>query len=690
MIIRRLYLKDFGCIVEQTFLFDHTRSVFMLHGRNGRGKTTIFQALGLLLIDDTTDTLEDLIRWGTKEFILEIDFEYDGHSYSEKIVCDGSATRTLIIDGDTANPFKNSDAIKRLAQVFDPRMFKASAFAVQNKIDIVSTTPADRRDYLMRVYDLDFKRSVENLETSQRQVEETLLNLKTERLGLENTQYDLLEVFRPPFGSSGLLKRQSEADDLQRFLTLVESEVESTKVLQRTIEDLEEQSPRLQESRRVAEQSLKDNQSAVDKSQGDQQLESSQLESTLDDERLRLVDDQKRLEGLVSTKPEFIEDPSFSTAVDEARDRLQQTTSSITQVKASIELHLQGKCPTCGNTFDGHDLPSLQDELDRLLIDQAEGSDQLSRRKQSLLAYEGQKRDHDRDLTVWTANSSSLSSAQQKLVEFDQSAEVRRSQLKSSQKRYHDQLVSMTAVLTANLRSAEASCQDLDRQLIAKRTELAARPVTDDLVVSEKTDRLEVVRAELKSYSDVLASNLLAETTNAALLVKQSVNKTRIEELIDLISKEEMRLSHHVAAIKIFKRDFPSFIVSSLIDGIVQEMDRFLEQAYNKYKINLKEVKTGIKITYGPNEADVSRASGYEKQVFSSAWRHARERLTGYGIAFLDEADSSSDRENAELFYRTLMSTDLYDNGQLIIISHKDETRQLLEQEFEAGIFEIA
>ena len=690
MIIRRLYLKDFGCIVEQTFEFDAMRNVFMLHGKNGRGKSTILQALSLLLINDTKDTLKDLIRWGTAEFILEIDFEYDGHSYFESIKCDGSAERLLIVDNDSTNPFKNSDAIKALATILEPRMFKAAAFAMQNEIDIIKTTPAERREYLTRVYDLDFKRSVEVLEAAQKTIESEITSLKAEKVVLDNSTYDLLEIVRPLFGTAGLANRQTEAEDLQKFITLSESEIKSRELLSKNLQEQKTRKIQIETDLESANAAIKEQLSKAVESDKEQIKEISELELTLSNTLSDFIEQKESLILLTQTEPKFLDDSSIEEKLELIRDELSKLDSDISQAEKSLELHRQGKCPTCGNVFDGHDLTSLEEALRTLNSERVVKSTTLSKQKLLVLSYESQKREHEKSHDGWLGNKEKLGIVEIGVINHALTSIESVNKLKEAHVKSRIQIQSLTDVLRTNVNKLTNDLENIKIDINGKQLEFDAKPNIDELSIAVQRNRLEIVKLELTNYANVLTANLVSENVNKATLLRKTNDKVKSEALLVSIASEETRLAHHVSAIKIFKRDFPSFIITSLMEGLTDEMNNFLSSAYNKYHIDLEESKNGIRIVYGPKNADVSRASGYEQQAFSSAWRHAREQLTGFGIALLDEADSASDKENAELFYRTLLGTHLYDNGQLIIISHKDETRQLLEQEFEAGIFEIA
>jgi DNA repair exonuclease SbcCD ATPase subunit len=91
---------------------------------------------------------------------------------------------------------------------------------------------------------------------------------------------------------------------------------------------------------------------------------------------------------------------------------------------------------------------------------------------------------------------------------------------------------------------------------------------------------------------------------------------------------------------------------------------------------------------YGENKSEVKSASGFEKQVFSFAYKFALGRIQNYGILFLDEVDSSASVENSQKFYETLGKMDSYFK-QVFVITHKPEIKDILYNDYQATIYTV-
>jgi DNA repair ATPase RecN len=93
-------------------------------------------------------------------------------------------------------------------------------------------------------------------------------------------------------------------------------------------------------------------------------------------------------------------------------------------------------------------------------------------------------------------------------------------------------------------------------------------------------------------------------------------------------------------------------------------------------------------MVYGPKNADAGSglSSGYEKSIFSLAWKWALSKVQNNRTLLMDEVDSAASQKNSLIFYRTIGdSMKLFD--QILIVSHKEQTRELLENEYNARVF---
>ena len=143
----RLYLKDFKCVEEQEFEF--TKGIIIISGNNGEGKSTIFNALNILLFNDAPLNLKDYIRWGSDEFSIGLDFENNGVVYQEFLsYSEKSGGKRILKNLNTNEEWTNSVAVDKLKEIINFDLAKPSIVSAEGEQNLISTTPSKRREFL--------------------------------------------------------------------------------------------------------------------------------------------------------------------------------------------------------------------------------------------------------------------------------------------------------------------------------------------------------------------------------------------------------------------------------------------------------------------------------------------------------------------------------------------------------------
>jgi exonuclease SbcC len=122
MIPLRVKVKNFLCYEEQEFKFDD-HPVWLLHGPNGVGKSTVFDAIVYALFGETKrndardNAKEDVIRHGASSMLVEFEFEVAGERYLVKRTRQrGGVTKQRPMiwkDGDW-EPIPNADRVREV------------------------------------------------------------------------------------------------------------------------------------------------------------------------------------------------------------------------------------------------------------------------------------------------------------------------------------------------------------------------------------------------------------------------------------------------------------------------------------------------------------------------------------------------------------------------------------------------
>jgi DNA repair exonuclease SbcCD ATPase subunit len=167
MKILEIDITDFGIVEKATIDFTD-KSLVVFSGKNGSGKSTILQALLMNIADAYKGSLSEYVRWGAKEFRVAIKFELHGVIYNSIIVGGTGSSRSLSFGEEV---YRNSDAKKKLAELIDPSIFKSVAISSQGQVDLIETTPSERREHLKKVYDLNFVEQLHRLDVEIKELD---------------------------------------------------------------------------------------------------------------------------------------------------------------------------------------------------------------------------------------------------------------------------------------------------------------------------------------------------------------------------------------------------------------------------------------------------------------------------------------------------------------------------------------
>jgi len=167
MKINKVYLKDYRIHVNNEFEFDN--GINLILGKNGSGKSSILEAIGLALFDaDIRSSNDDSIRYGQKSSLIRVEFEgNDGNTYLVERKIGVGASFKLYLKGDTGPRLEGKDPvlskIKELAgiQTNAKNIFQNVIMAYQNQIvNLFSQTPGDRAKIFNQIFDTDIYRDM--------------------------------------------------------------------------------------------------------------------------------------------------------------------------------------------------------------------------------------------------------------------------------------------------------------------------------------------------------------------------------------------------------------------------------------------------------------------------------------------------------------------------------------------------
>lgn len=660
MQITRLRLKDFGCIEEKEW--NWPEGIIVLSGDNGSGKSTVLKALALCLFNKTAGNLSDYVRWGAKSYIVEMNFLHQGKSFEMKIAHGSGTERELKIDDQF---YKNSDAVAMLAEYFEPKLSLASMISFEGEIDLISVGPSERREHLKKIYDLEFVDAKQKLIDELTEVTEDKDAVILQIMTLKNKAYDL-KILRPlPHTEDEDVVLGLQLKSNSFLLQKQEEQQEAVKGYLAEVKELEASQVQLEAKKIVSSTSLSERK----QEKLELPLEITAQRKTLT-ERAVAIQEEKLTLLPTRVSPWSKQDDLVAKGVDRAVVAHKLGVSlKITQMESG------GDCPTCF---------------------QAMTTDHIAEHAKLAAQYETEEKALELQIGVLLAEKAEIKKIEDSNTEILKQVlildnEVGQNTLKTNQ--LNEILKQKEETLTVKITSIE---KDLERGIeqitgtlftiehLRNQIEEASTLEVDDGLQADVDD----LTCQIESFKAAVEVNKVLTAQNKELLEEKQQDETQLEDWNAKKLEYQDQEAVINSALKILKTQFPSYIISDMVTVLEGHVNDFLAATYPKYQIEIQESKNALKVVYGPQSKDVNLASGYEKQVFSFAYKYALSKLQDTRLIILDEVDSAASENNSELFYETLGSMRaLYD--QIFVITHRGITKDLLQTECQAQIYNM-
>ena len=705
MFVHDVYMKNFGNVQEQYLDFKEGMTLFS--GNNGEGKSTVLKCLSLLLFNQNTGKLSDYIRWGSDEFFISSLVSHAGKTLKISFRYSEKASNREVEDLDTKDKYQNSAATAYLDELFDTKRAIASIISFENEIDLITTSPSERREYLKRIYDLNFKEELNSINLEKISSEKEAQTLSGEIIALESMTFERLVFERLPFNEEVYSEKKETLKVLRESLSALQRQKDEISKNEKKKEILEFDLYKADKKVSNQNESI-DSQTSeklrLEKEKEELTLDTSSIEESKRTEKELLSDKilhfETSIKSLENDLASLVE-PSLdieSLQIPKLREESFSYQYKIQELEKQIKTFESGVCPTCGHAVDSSFLEGSKKELESLR-DLWEKSKKLLKEKEDektkFLNEQRIYNESSRKISEYLASErSSLENTRQTL---DHIEEKYASKIELETTNFEHKKSLLSQKIEEIKRSIESAIQ-LRESFIENKQRLSddLQKVQDELSISSSINSLlEEKRSLVSSVESLIASYDRAFTSNEE---KKNLNELQEKKQIErdenlLIKKDELvraqeRLALTEFASKILSREFPSFVISRMINSLTFYVNEFLSKVYPNYDIEIVESKNSLRVLYGPNRSDVKLASGFEQQIFSFAWKYALGKIQNYGLLLLDEVDSAASSENSEKFYSTLAKMDSCFK-QVFVVTHKQEIKDLLANDFDASVYEV-
>lgn len=693
MTIDSLKLKNFKSIAEADVQF--VKGINLITGANGQGKTNLFKGIPYLTLGYTEKKTEKFIRWGADGFLAESVIFHDGMKLHIKSEFSKKKSSKLLTINDK-DLYENSAATEKLASIFDPSLYKASMLSFQGENTLIQTTPAERREYLKKIYDLSFKAQIEQIDYEiGKLTSKTLKDLETERTVLINKSYPLKPQKSSVYSESERLLFEVRVKEIMNKISTIklqaseyEAYLKSIETIDRNIANIRSkimsETDRLEKSKALLDSyttSLKE----LDESEIDR------LRDSLDEFVKTNAKEIEQLETEASSIKLFRLSAFDDSNLESLKIKSFELSSALKIAKDSLLSIEAGLCPQCNRPFSSEDKKNYEETYTRLIKE-------LEDVKVELEAEKLKKAEHEEKVKQNELKKEKLREIETKIRIKTNNFESNKTMLENkisselstllSKKEYFANMIAST---TENIVSIETSLEDFNSEydLLVKER----KSIPEKLAPTDNIDVLELEMTDLKSkikeYDDVITYNAIIAKDNEQMMSQKRIDEKRLSEVqteIDNIMKSLNILDN---CKEVFKKQLPNYIISQTTESIEYGMNEFIDKVYDgRYRVKIAEQKDGIIVTYGDYDEDVYYASGFERDLFSSAYKHALNVVSGIDVFILDEPDAFADNENSESFYSILGGLQsIY--SQLFIITHKKAIQSKLINEYNATAFMV-
>ena len=641
----KLELEQFGCFKNKRS-FEFEDSINIVNGENGMGKSTMIQAIEMLLLSNFEGSYSDYLyrdketNKTAEEFTISLEFMLDKFHLLETLTCKKGKTCTTsrnLKDLDTDQDLANGEGVKTWLDKYLPIATSKFALFVRqfaDKDDIIKSGDADRRDLFKRIQDLDYTKEIKTLiEPKIEQTKEKIIENDKEIFALENKEYVIKDYTELPFSEDEYKLKKSQMDKLIAEKSLIEEK-------NNQLNDLKERKNKLESeinSIKISSDSKKSKidelksfdfnteKEKIEKEFTDKKLESENKIKSLEEQRENLDKDinEKSLNIECEIKKVEDEENELVKEIDSIRlmklikfdeESLTKARNDLTELKTKSSIAWKnsktlesGVCPTCGSSGDSckHKYQEFVDEATSYdkQITECEGViDDLLTKKKDI----EEKSKKNEELKERKNNLSNELVKKQSLIENKRMEQKSlNSSLMEKKQNYSNQIESEKRILesvdsekTSRLNSVKEKADLYESQTIILEKEIEDLKIQRDSKfkefeeLSKKIESFSVetfdenkiveIETELKKYDSVVAENKVVKEYNEQLEETKKADKKELEKFKERKQKFEKEKFDLENSKKILTTDYPSWAILQNLKNIENDVNEFVDSVYYK------------------------------------------------------------------------------------------------------------
>lgn len=690
LFLKKLELNNWcNLTTEKTIEFEKGFNV--INGKNGSGKSSIVNAISILLLNKYEGNWESFINNNKTEASIILYFTLDNDEYISKLFLTKkgksvNSARFLVKNGvDIAS---GEDCEKELNKILPAFLTSYSLIYRQGETNkVTECSDSERRDLLTQLVALDYTDKVNQFITPNiNSINETLLQKEKEKFSLENKTYN--------FGELKFVKEkhsQQLIDDLKdkvakyvknEQLMVQKFQIEDKKInLQNKLLKLKtDYSIDKLNSEKDKEISLYKTQIANLPIECEKEI-SSYKESTKDflTNLVKNLTESKLKISQIQIK-DFVDFDDTELKIINNHVVTLNTQKNI--LKENIKSLENGICPICGNNCTHKlsevkkDLVNISDQLKTLI-------EQRSELEKEKIRIDTLKKENEESNLLKNKLQLEIVDLENKIdtkkIEIRNHITNLKSENEFKVKNLSEKIESTKKLYEEKILAINNLIKDKEKELINIQNEY------DSIVVEDLKDykpELEKLELENKEIDNIIAYNKAIETQNELMRKQQIEDSVNLENIKNTIVDLQKSLTDYKLASEILTKTYPTWKLEKDIKDIENRTNLFVENIYKPLYIRFIANKNSLKMLYGEGERElnIKRLSGAEKQIVNLAVENVFNQQQSLSCIILDECDSAMDKDNKETFFSTLLSlSDCYE--QILVITHSNEIKSKLQTE---------
>lgn len=690
LFLKELKLKNWcNLTTEKTINFEKGFNV--INGKNGSGKTSIVNAISILLLNRYDGNWESFINNNKDEASIILTFNVDNDEYTSSVFLTKKGKTVSSVRKLTKNNIdiaSGEDCEKELNKILPSFLTSYSLIYRQSSDDkVTDCSDSERRDLLTQLVALDYSEKVNQFITPNiNSITEKINQLEKEKYSLENKTYS--------FGELKEVKEKHSEKEIEKLQNLVKDF------------ELNEQNKKLKNQLEIKKNNL---QNELLKIKEDYSIENLQKEKSKEIESYRTLiqftptdyereineykestkeDLASTIKALVDITKRFnsIQLLNFEDFDNSKLDKVISELSSLETQKSILGKNIRslekGICPICGNNCT-HKLAEVKTEFANIsnqisTLYSTKNSLEIEKQK-----IEDIKKKNEENIRLQNNLQLDIKDLENQIEAKKQEIQNHVNELKNEReskvRSYENKIISTESLYNEKINSANTIISNKEDELKSILNEFDSINIYE---IEDCRDELNRLEKENNEIDQTISYNKAIESQNELTKKQQETDKVNLESLTKTLIDLKNSLADYKLASEIMTKTYPTWKLEKDITEIENKTNLFIEEIYKPLYIKFSANKNSLKMTYGNGERELTtkRLSGAEKQIVNLAVENVFNQQQNLSCIILDECDSAMDKNNKEMFFDTLLSlSDYYE--QILVITHSNEVKNKLQVE---------